>query len=196
MTKKTKSSIAIKSAKASIHADRSTVFAVIVDMIGGLVNGIFQNVNSHYRNLARKKLTAIANAMTNKIADNQALITKVMEWKATRSANITNSIFSASGFGSAFRQFQDELKRMEADSNKAINQANEENKKLNSAINDVNTVMGNMDQTIPGLITAVSVNNNDDVNKIVSSNTNNDSASETDNQGSRFTLTNSGSFGK
>lgn len=146
------------------------------------------------------RLSKVANQLANKIADNQSLINKIMDWKSTKSSQLMNDIFSTSAFGNAYKMMKETMSNIETASQKAINKANEENKALNASLNDINTVMGNMDQTISGMNTAVSVNKNKDIDQILSSNSNNSGSNIDDQQQSNYgynpTLTGSGSFGK
>lgn len=157
----------------------------LIDMVGSTLNSIFQNVNSRLRNEARRKLTKIANQIANKISKNQDLVNKIYEWKQTRSSELQQQIFSASGFGSAFRQFQKEIESVKKQANNKVDSLNDENRKLNASLNEINNVMNSMDNTIPGAIVA---------GQVIS--TNIPSNAQTSITKSQDTLTQTGTLGK
>lgn len=163
----------------------------LIDMVGSTLNSIFQNVNSKIRNQARKKLTAIANDIASKISKNQDLVNKIYEWKQTRSSELQQQIFSASGFGSAFKQFQKEIESIKSKSDKEINKINDENRKLNSSLNEINNAMNSMDNTISGAIVAGQVNSS-----LPNPSSNNSQVSNNSTTQSQNTLTQTGTFGK
>lgn len=184
----------------AFNVDNVMLAATIVDLFGSIFNGVFQQFNSWQRNKARLRLSKVANILANKIADNQSLVNKIMDWKSTKSSQIMNDIFSTSAFGNAYKMMKDAISNIETASQKAVNKVNEENKALNASLNDINTVMGNMDQTISGMNTAVSINKNEDINQILSSNSNKSDSGingqQQSNNSYNPTLTGSGSFGK
>lgn len=132
----------------------------IVDMVGSALSSIVGNVSGKLGVDNRKKLANLISAVQAKARDNENLRNQIAEWSSTRSSKLANAILSSSGFGSAIQAFRVADQRRADNVKKANDELTSQDKKLDSAMNQLNTAYTNTQAGgIAGLATNIKMNN-------------------------------------